>query len=335
MSDGGRDERGGVLVDAGGRQPRGRRPALGMCLDSFERFAQPEVRLIRKGRLRLVPVTELQQWAEQNAERTLGTTTDEGGRRDHDKRKPARPGFHQTGGRLHRQLAAVQVDAGAARPGPGVLAEYGDHLPLTVRQIFYRLVAAHGYAKSERGYASCARPSSGPAGRGGSRSTTSATTASSRSRWTGSVLRPGTSGTTPDGAPTTTAATARPASPAASSCGAKGRAWPPSSPASPTSSPCRLLRRRLREPHRRPPDRRPRTRPATRRRCCSTSATSTPRAKSIFESMLADARAFLDEDRITMIERHGQPGCGSRSPPARSSSTSCRWTRSRRRTRVR
>ena len=34
-----------------------------------------------------------------------------------------------------------------------VLTEYQDHLPLTVRQIFYRLVGAHGYDKTEKAYA--------------------------------------------------------------------------------------------------------------------------------------------------------------------------------------
>lgn len=34
----------------------------------------------------------------------------------------------------------------------GVLDEYADHLPLTCRQIFYRLVGAHGYPKDERAY---------------------------------------------------------------------------------------------------------------------------------------------------------------------------------------
>jgi len=34
-----------------------------------------------------------------------------------------------------------------------VLGEYQDHLPLTLRQIFYRLVGAHGYAKTEQAYA--------------------------------------------------------------------------------------------------------------------------------------------------------------------------------------
>lgn len=33
-----------------------------------------------------------------------------------------------------------------------VLSEYRDYLPLTVRQIFYRLVGAHGYPKTERSY---------------------------------------------------------------------------------------------------------------------------------------------------------------------------------------
>ena len=45
--------------------------ALGMSLDSFERHVQPELRLIRRGRLRLVPVPELERWADGAAERTL------------------------------------------------------------------------------------------------------------------------------------------------------------------------------------------------------------------------------------------------------------------------
>src|SRR6266700_1994842 len=35
----------------------------------------------------------------------------------------------------------------------GVLDEYEDFLPLTIRQIFYRLVGAHNYEKTERAYA--------------------------------------------------------------------------------------------------------------------------------------------------------------------------------------
>ena len=47
--------------------------SLGMSVDSFERFVQPELRLVRKGRLRLVPIRELERWLEQNAARTLET----------------------------------------------------------------------------------------------------------------------------------------------------------------------------------------------------------------------------------------------------------------------
>ena len=42
--------------------------ALGMSLDSFERQVQPELRLIRRGKLRLVPLVELERWAIENAE---------------------------------------------------------------------------------------------------------------------------------------------------------------------------------------------------------------------------------------------------------------------------
>ena len=34
----------------------------------------------------------------------------------------------------------------------GVLDEYANYLPLTVRQVFYRLVGAHGYDKTEQAY---------------------------------------------------------------------------------------------------------------------------------------------------------------------------------------
>jgi excisionase family DNA binding protein len=45
--------------------------AIGVSVDTFERYVQPELRLIRLGRLRLVPVVELSRWLEQNAARTL------------------------------------------------------------------------------------------------------------------------------------------------------------------------------------------------------------------------------------------------------------------------
>lgn len=45
--------------------------ALGMSLDSFERYVQPEIKLIRRGSHRLVPVDELRRWAEAAAEMVL------------------------------------------------------------------------------------------------------------------------------------------------------------------------------------------------------------------------------------------------------------------------
>jgi excisionase family DNA binding protein len=45
--------------------------AIGVSLDSFERYVQPELRLVRRGRLRLIPVAELSRWLEKNAARVL------------------------------------------------------------------------------------------------------------------------------------------------------------------------------------------------------------------------------------------------------------------------
>lgn len=45
--------------------------ALGMSTDSFERYVMSDVRCIRRGKLRLFPVAELERWADENAERLL------------------------------------------------------------------------------------------------------------------------------------------------------------------------------------------------------------------------------------------------------------------------
>lgn len=34
---------------------------LGISMDSFERYVQPELRVVRRGRLRLFPVTDLER----------------------------------------------------------------------------------------------------------------------------------------------------------------------------------------------------------------------------------------------------------------------------------
>jgi hypothetical protein len=43
--------------------------ALGISLDSFERYVQPHVRIIRLGRMRLVAIAELEDWARSAGER--------------------------------------------------------------------------------------------------------------------------------------------------------------------------------------------------------------------------------------------------------------------------
>jgi len=45
--------------------------SIGVSLDSFERYVQPELRLIRRGRLRLISVAELERWLETNSARVL------------------------------------------------------------------------------------------------------------------------------------------------------------------------------------------------------------------------------------------------------------------------
>lgn len=46
--------------------------AIGVGPDFFEENVAPELRLIRRGRKRLVPVTELERWIADNAEYALG-----------------------------------------------------------------------------------------------------------------------------------------------------------------------------------------------------------------------------------------------------------------------
>ena len=46
--------------------------ALGVGVDFFNENIRPELKVIRRGSKRLVPVSELQRWAEENAERVLG-----------------------------------------------------------------------------------------------------------------------------------------------------------------------------------------------------------------------------------------------------------------------
>lgn len=58
-------------------------------------------------------------------------------------RRPIR-GYHPWKPHSKTRLVMQQVNE--------VLEEYEDHLPLTIRQIFYRLVGAYGYEKTEQAY---------------------------------------------------------------------------------------------------------------------------------------------------------------------------------------
>jgi excisionase family DNA binding protein len=46
--------------------------AIGVGPDFFEENVAPELRVVRRGRKRLVPVIELEQWMAANAEQVLG-----------------------------------------------------------------------------------------------------------------------------------------------------------------------------------------------------------------------------------------------------------------------
>lgn len=47
--------------------------AVGMSESSFKRHVQPELRIVRRGSLRIIPVREIERWLEGNA--TLAATT--------------------------------------------------------------------------------------------------------------------------------------------------------------------------------------------------------------------------------------------------------------------
>ena len=42
--------------------------SIGVGLDFFDRLVAPDLRVIRKGRKRLIPVTELERWVAENSE---------------------------------------------------------------------------------------------------------------------------------------------------------------------------------------------------------------------------------------------------------------------------
>jgi excisionase family DNA binding protein len=45
--------------------------ALGVSVDFFEQHVMPELRIVRRGRRRLIPLAELQRWLTENASMVL------------------------------------------------------------------------------------------------------------------------------------------------------------------------------------------------------------------------------------------------------------------------
>jgi excisionase family DNA binding protein len=45
--------------------------ALGMSVDSFERHVQPELRVVRCGRLRLFALAEIERWLRENGTKAI------------------------------------------------------------------------------------------------------------------------------------------------------------------------------------------------------------------------------------------------------------------------
>jgi excisionase family DNA binding protein len=47
--------------------------ALGVSVDFFEQHVMPELRIVRRGRRRLIPLAELERWLGENASKVLAS----------------------------------------------------------------------------------------------------------------------------------------------------------------------------------------------------------------------------------------------------------------------
>jgi excisionase family DNA binding protein len=45
--------------------------SLGISLTTFKKEVQPQLRIVRRGKCRLIPVSELETWLERNAEKVF------------------------------------------------------------------------------------------------------------------------------------------------------------------------------------------------------------------------------------------------------------------------
>jgi hypothetical protein len=75
--------------------------AVGMSESSFKRHVQPELRIVRRGSLRIIPVPEIERWLEGNA-RVAGATHQRSKMPQTIKRPRA---VRAAGGMAHREVA--------------------------------------------------------------------------------------------------------------------------------------------------------------------------------------------------------------------------------------
>jgi AraC-like DNA-binding protein len=75
--------------------------AVGMSESSFKRHVQPELRIVRRGSLRIIPVPEIERWLEGNA--ALAGTANSASRMARTTKRPRAVGA--AGGMAHREEA--------------------------------------------------------------------------------------------------------------------------------------------------------------------------------------------------------------------------------------
>ena len=71
--------------------------AVGMSESSFKRHVQPELRIVRRGSLRIIPIPEIEKWLESNA--TMAATTRAASRMQASTKRPRAVGA--AGGMAH------------------------------------------------------------------------------------------------------------------------------------------------------------------------------------------------------------------------------------------
>lgn len=57
--------------------------ALGISVESFSRYVQPEVKVVRRGSLRLFPISDLERWLEENSSSIVEDLSQRRDRRKH------------------------------------------------------------------------------------------------------------------------------------------------------------------------------------------------------------------------------------------------------------